>query len=572
MRDEHWASRWAGSATWWLSALIAGGIVALAWSGYRAAHEWQLSSEQLVDRRAREMASLLVRALSRDMQGVQTSILAAQAWNASSFEPPFEINDTIASEFARHPYPECFFGWGAAPQPAVRFFGRTDRRPPWLTTDARSRRYPVELGASPNVARSLVDRIGVDIRAHRRYSIFEMPIEGVQYQVIARPLFRDSTNTEVSSVFGFMVNLEWAREAYFTALANQVSRIADADEGLEYRMVDESGRFLGQGDGSAFQATSAVTSFPVLFFDPDLVTLDAPSDLPQRIWRVEVNGTREPTLALAASGARRTLLVIAAAAIAMGGGLVVAMRAVRASADLATMRSDFVSTVTHELKTPLATIRAIGQTLARGRVGTAEGIQTYAQMLVHEESRLSRLVDNLLAYARITEATDIYSFESLEPSSVAAEALHGLDGQFGQDNFQLTVDVPETLAPIRADRTAIVLALGNLIDNAFRYSGTNRHVGLEAHQSGQEVLFTVADAGVGIPADEIARVQRRFARGRNVNGRGSGLGLAIVSRVAADHGGHLHIASQVDVGTRVTLAIPVAEQERHDETHSDRRG
>ena len=151
MKDEEWASRWAGSAVW-LSALIFVGIAALSWAGYRAAREWQLSSVQLVDRRVREMASILVRALGRDMQGVQTSTLASQPWSVSSFAPPYEINDTIASEFARHPYPECFFGWHADAQPAIRFFGRTDRRPPWLNSDTRSRRYPVELGSSETVS------------------------------------------------------------------------------------------------------------------------------------------------------------------------------------------------------------------------------------------------------------------------------------------------------------------------------------------------------------------------------------------------------------------------------------
>ncbi len=571
MKADGWASRWARSAVW-LSALIFVGIAALSWAGYRAAREWQLSSVQLVDRRVREMASVLVRALGRDMQGVQASTLAAQQWSVSSFGPPYEINDTIASEFARHPYPELFFGWRAGTTPAIMFFGRTDRRPPWLQSDARARRYPVELGSSDTVSAMLIDRIGRDIRAGRRYSTFEVTIEGLPYQVIARPLYRDGSRTEMTSVFGFMVNLDWARQSYFTALADEVSRIADDGGGLEYQIVDDAGRSLRASDTAPAREAWAAVTFPVLFFDPNLVKLDAPLDLPQRIWRIEVNGAREPTLALATTGARLTMLVIGAAAILMGAGLVVAMRAVRASADLATMRSEFVSTVTHELKTPLATIRAIGQTLVRGRVRTPEDIQTYAGMLVREESRLARLVDNLLAYARITEATDVYSFEALEPATIAAEALRGLPGQFGDANYQMDVDVPESLPPIRADRTAMVLALGNLLDNAFRYSGTSLRVALEARHAGHEVVFTVTDAGIGIPADEINRVQRRFARARNANGRGSGLGLAIVSRVVADHRGRLQITSTVNVGTRVTMAIPAAERERHDETDSDRRG
>ena len=111
---------------------------------------------------------------------------------------------------------------------------------------------------------------------------------------------------------------------------------------------------------------------------------------------------------------------------------------------------------------------------------------------------------------------------------------------------------------MRADRTAIVLALDNLIDNAIRYSGEAKKVSVHASAKADHVRFDVIDPGVGIPADELPQVRRRFVRGRTARGPGNGLGLAIVNRIASDHEGALEITSEVGVGTTATLLIPRA--------------
>jgi signal transduction histidine kinase len=234
------------------------------------------------------------------------------------------------------------------------------------------------------------------------------------------------------------------------------------------------------------------------------------------------------------------------------------VRAFRASAALASVRADFLATVTHELKTPLSTIRAVGETIVRGRVRTEQDLNRYAHLLVREERRLTRLVNNLLAYSRVTDVTEVYSFEAHDPGALIAEATKGFRRQLADSGFSLEVSVPPDIPPVKADRTAIVLALDNLIDNAIRYSGDATSVAIHASASNGEVRFEVIDRGVGIPDDELPAVKRRFVRGRTAPGDGNGLGLAIVSRIAEDHRGALHISSQVGSGTRVTLCLPAA--------------
>jgi two-component system phosphate regulon sensor histidine kinase PhoR len=224
------------------------------------------------------------------------------------------------------------------------------------------------------------------------------------------------------------------------------------------------------------------------------------------------------------------------------------------------MRSEFVSTVTHELKTPIATIRAIGDTLVKRRVVDPGALHEYAQLVVQESKRLTRLVENLLAYARITDVTEAYAFEPIALVNAVEDGLQTFRPQLTEAGFDVHVDLPQDLPAVRADRTAIALVLDNLIDNAMRYSGSSRWLEIRAApRPDRLVLLEVCDRGKGIPKDEIGQVTRRFYRGRGAASGGSGLGLAIVGRIVTDHGGRLVIDSEPGRGTTVGVVLPAAE-------------
>jgi len=236
-------------------------------------------------------------------------------------------------------------------------------------------------------------------------------------------------------------------------------------------------------------------------------------------------------------------------------GLIVALRVTRASVELASMRSDFVSSVTHELKTPLTTILGVSETLFRGRVTTGDGLNRYAQLLMQESRRLIRLVDNILAYARVTDVTEVYSFQPLEPAELVAAALRGFPDL---KTTTLEIEVPSSLPTIRADRTSVVLTLDNLIDNALRYSNGERWLAIRGRACDGSVAIAIEDRGAGIPESELPLITKRFVRGRATDVPGSGLGLAIVTRVMRDHGGQMRIDSVPGRGTTVTLQFPIA--------------
>lgn len=547
--------RWAGTLVPWLAAGGAIAIAVLTWFGYQATVGWQQSSIALAERRATEAADLLVTALTRDMRGVQTSVLGSLPWQREMRRQPADFGILAASAFARYPYPESFFVWQDTSSPAMRFFNRSDRLPPWLTTSAGIMRFPVREGGDPAVTRQVAERIAADGTQGRRVSAFEMAVGEQRYQVVALLFYEGSFSERLEGAIGFTVNLGWVYRHYFPELTQQVSRISGV-EGLRLAVTDEQGTLVTGARASMLTDSVRQRPFRMLFLDPLSVALDPPDDLPQRQWMVHVDAADDPTLLTAMRWSYQTLLVSSVAAVALAAGLVVTARAARAVSRLSDMRSELVSTVTHELKTPIAAIRAIGDTMVTGRVSTPDAIRDYARLLVKEAKRLTRLVDNLLAYARITDVTEAYSFEALEVEAIVDDALRAFTTQLQAGKFVVDVQIPSDLPRVRADRIAISLLLDNLLDNAIRYSRQNRWLQIRACEADEGVLVEVIDRGSGIPADEIAHVVRKFVRGKRAGSSGTGLGLAIANRIVRDHGGRLVIRSVVNSGTTVGITLP----------------
>jgi len=528
-------------------------VATLIWLAYTGVQGWRTSAATLAERRASESAQLLVRALTRDMRGAQASVLSSPRWDQFMLDPPYDVGTVVAGAFARYPYPESFFAWRAEEPPV--FFNRFDRRPPWIAARATDIPFPVTIADDPPGARAIATRVRADAAQRRTFSVFEIPLAGALYQVVARLLYRDPLRDHLEAVFGFTVNLPWVRQHYFSEVTRQVARISGTDESFTLAVLDASGTHV-VGAGGERRGDSVLTEqFSMAFFDPASVDIDPPADLSREQWRVEVNYSGDPALLQAMQGANRTLLVATVAALSLGIGLMLTLRATRVNARLVEMRSEFVSTVTHELKTPIATLRAIGDTVAAGRITHPNALNDYAALIVQESKRLARLVDNLLAFARITDVTEVYVFEEVDLEPLVDDVLKTFDSQLTSGSFNVCRDIPGHVPPVKGDKTALELMLDNLVDNAIRYSRIDKQltVSLRSHEG--RVLLVVRDRGMGIPAEEIPQVTRKFFRGRRAGSGGSGLGLAIAARIVADHRGTLSIESQPNAGTSVTVSF-----------------
>ena len=545
---------WGGWLTALLAVAVCLGIATLLGFGYRATREWQRSSELLVERDTEASADLLVTAVTRDMRGAHSRVLANRDWGEMSLQSLTDTSDQVATAFARYPYPESFFSWQRDSPYGVVFFNRADRFPSWMPQPKEPHRYPVALVTHAPEGEALRANMAAFSGGRFRYATFDMTLGGQQYQIVARLEYSDPLQETLNSIVGFTVNLGWVRQSYFPDLLTQVAPLATRGTSLDVAVLDDTGARVW---GSETGGTVRVREFPLLFVDPSVSMLALGSTPPVRTWTIRASQSTGSALVGTAQGADESLLAAGAAALTLALALVLAIRAVRAGVALTAMRSDFVSSVTHELKTPLANIRAMADTLARRPIG-GETVRDYAALLMQEARRLTRLVDNLLAYSRVTDVTDVYSFEPVPPAELVDDVLQNFRHPLSERGFEVHCDMPVDLPLVRADRTAMMLTLDNLVDNAIRYSGNEHFLRISAQRDGANVVIEVQDRGVGIPAQELSTVRRKFARGKLARADGSGLGLAIVSRIVADHKGTLVLDSQPGTGTTAKVYLPIA--------------
>jgi signal transduction histidine kinase len=549
---------WLGSATAvaFTLALVVG-MSALVWFGYRATREWQRSTGQLVERRANEVLALLMAGLTRDMKGTQLSVLVPINHEALRPDPPHELRQAFARAFARFPYPESFFIW-RADDDVTYFFNRADRPPRWQPGPVTDDPYPVVLARNPAATTPILEHARAEAASGRTFALVETRIGGVPYQAVVHLLYQSSAPRRLFGLVGFTVDMNWVRENYFGPIVRQVARIGGGADEMSLRIVNEHGTVVTSNGVDAGVGDVVERRFPLTFFDPDLLAAMPPPRPQVPYWIASVAPGRDGALDDVAEGAGRTFLFISLAAVATVVGLVATARAVRAAAALAAMQSDFVSTVTHELKTPLASIRLISDTLAKGRYSTPASITDYARLLSDESERLRALVDNLLTFARVNDAERAYAFEAIDLLDLVEDVLEHAQGRLDERQFEVVVDIPSDLPRINVDRVAVMQVLANLVDNVIKYSDTRARLLVSGRGNSDSVCLEVQDAGVGIPRDEIDRVFDRFFRGHGAKAGGSGLGLTIARRVIHDHRGTITIQSTVGQGTIVTIRLPAA--------------
>jgi signal transduction histidine kinase len=227
-------------------------------------------------------------------------------------------------------------------------------------------------------------------------------------------------------------------------------------------------------------------------------------------------------------------------------------------AQLSQLRADFVSLVSHELRSPMAAVIGAARTLQdRWRLLTAEQRESFLALIGDETARLAELVGDVLDTSRIEAGTFSYRFEEVDLGRVVDEAIE--TAVLAQQEVPVVASGHGALPAIRGDRTRLRQVLGNLIENAVKYSPEGGEVRVSAAAANGEVRIAVRDAGPGIPRDHQARIFEKFGR-VDVPGAskpGTGLGLFIARSIAEAHGGSLDVSSGAEPGSTFTLTLPV---------------
>ena len=220
-------------------------------------------------------------------------------------------------------------------------------------------------------------------------------------------------------------------------------------------------------------------------------------------------------------------------------------------------RRDFVANVSHELKTPVGAMALLAEAVLDA-ADDPEAVRRFTGKILHEATRLGTLVTELIALSRLQGAERLPELNAVEVDAVVRDALSR--SQLAQESTGIDIATdPDSCLLVEGDRTLLVTALANLLENAVAYSPPGSPVSISRRQVGGFVEIAVTDRGIGIPEDEQQRVFERFYRLDKARSRatgGTGLGLAIVKHVAANHGGEVKLWSRPGTGSTFTLRIP----------------
>jgi two-component system phosphate regulon sensor histidine kinase PhoR len=254
-----------------------------------------------------------------------------------------------------------------------------------------------------------------------------------------------------------------------------------------------------------------------------------------------------------------TLLAILDVMIVVGVWFV--YRTIRREMELAQLKSDFVSNVSHELRTPLSLIRMFSETLEMGRVSSEEKRREYYSTIVRESERLTGLVNNVLNFSRIESGKKEYHFSNIDVNAVVHKVLSSYQSHLEHLGFTLETDLATPLPLILADAEAVSEALLNVVDNAIKYSKTEKSIRIRTGIIGQNVYVEVQDHGIGIPPEEQPKIFEKFYRvssGLVHEVRGSGLGLTLVRHIMDAHKGEISVQSRVGAGSTFRLSFPIS--------------
>ena len=252
------------------------------------------------------------------------------------------------------------------------------------------------------------------------------------------------------------------------------------------------------------------------------------------------------------------LALVATTIIGTIGTLVVLYR----EAYVSRLQTDFVNKVSHDLRTPLTSIRMFVETLQLDRIADPAQRKEALDIISAETQRLSQLITRLLDWARMESGKRSFDLSPQPLGPVVDDALRAVEPQRVQSGADLRREIPDDLPWVLADRDALGDALVDLLQNAFKYTGPDKRISVSARAAGNAVEVVVEDNGPGIPGSDQKRIFDKFYRGKDPLDRsieGSGLGLSMVKHVVQAHGGKVGVRSELGKGAAFTVLLPMAE-------------
>ena len=252
------------------------------------------------------------------------------------------------------------------------------------------------------------------------------------------------------------------------------------------------------------------------------------------------------------------LIALLLIAIILGGFLI--FRSVNQEILLAQQKTTFAANVSHELKTPLTSIRLFAEILEKGRQPDREKQQHYLKMMVSESKRLSRLINTVLDFSRIERGEKAYYKQKIDLAEVVRRVVENLKVPLEERGFTVRLKVLDAAVPVLGDPEALEQVLINLLANAEKYSGKRREIEVAVASEDGRAIMTVSDRGIGIPKGAAKKIFNKFYRVDDrltTRVKGTGLGLTIARSIVREHGGDVTYQPREGGGSRFSISIPI---------------
>ena len=543
-----------------LAVVVAIPMAVLFYFQFKSLDDLETTSEVVLRQLSSDTAESLTRSVEDYLKRPHISVLLritqgrTEPLDLPYIEPVF--NDALIES----PFVESFFVW-------------TERGPmsnKWLVFDRASRQAAAaaieqRFREDTVIGDKLLARLRDLVQNRRAIVAFTEDLNGRPHYVQAQLRWEGPARDRMTSVVAFAVDAEKLRAQFIPAVLRDWMATVQQPSGfphLETEVLDEDGKRIfasnPERDGTGNPVDER--SFAIIFFDKELLEFAAPYEQHREIWGLRTSyGPRPiPEIVSASTRPQQALMIVLAIAMAVGVFLVAgaAAREVR----VAELKSNFVASVSHDLKTPLALIQLFAETLELGRVRTPDRAQEYYRIINVEAKKLTRLIENILDFSRMEAGLRPYRMEPADLHESLTKVLSRMETQFSQGNFQITTTIEPHLPRVLADEGAAEQAIENLLANAMKYSGESKAIEVRARRADGHLVVSVTDHGIGIAGREQARIFRKFYRvQRDLGGgpQGTGLGLAIVDHTMRGHGGFVQVESEPDRGSTFSLFFPI---------------
>ena len=280
-------------------------------------------------------------------------------------------------------------------------------------------------------------------------------------------------------------------------------------------------------------------------------------------WTLKVQHTAGSVAAFAKGELRKSFLLGLGVYLLLVGAIVAIVLSAMRSKRFAQRQIDFVSSVSHEFRTPLAVIYSAGENLADGVANDVGQVTRYGNLIKGEGRKLSAMVEQILQFAGARSGKKKYNFAEAGARDVVAAAINQCSPLLEEKGIELETAIDNDLPQIKADSEALSTALQNLISNSVKYSNGSKWLKVSAANGGGTIKFSVEDRGIGISDADLKHVFEPFYRARNVVDaqiHGNGLGLSLVKEIAEAHGGKVRAESETGKGSKFTIEIPQAKR------------